>query len=219
VVLRLISFPTCPYAQRARIALEYKSVAYDLDFIDLWRPPPWFEAISPRGRVPVLVAEGVALFESAAIVEYVEERFPPPSLMPHGLEERARDRAWFATATEDLFAPLYDLGQAEDAEQLAEAAGRLDAGFQLFEEAIHGRDWLSGDGSSFGFADVGAAPALHRLAILERTGLLKLTDRQAGLKAWMHRVTALGAVLHSVGPDFEALYLDSLGPALVERLG
>jgi glutathione S-transferase len=219
MALRLVSYATCPYVQRARIALEYKAVAYDIDFIDLWKPPDWFAAVSPRGRVPVLLADGVSLFESAAIVEYLEERFPNPPLLPRKLEERARDRAWFGMITEDLFGPLHELGDASEEKEAAESGERLLEGLRILENAIAGRNWLSGDGGAFGFADVGAAPGLHRLDILERNDLWRLPPEHGGLKAWIRRVTALRAVKASVGEDFERRYIDGLGAGLTEREG
>ena len=63
--------------------------------------------ISPRGKVPVLVADGLALFESAAINEFIDETHAP-RLMPQDPFERAQHRAWIDVAG-DLFMHQYKM--------------------------------------------------------------------------------------------------------------
>src|SRR5882724_6104021 len=76
--LRLISHKLCPYVQRAVIALTEKSVAFERIDIDLANKPDWFVAISPLGKTPVLQVGDVPIFESAVILEYLEETQPSP---------------------------------------------------------------------------------------------------------------------------------------------
>ena len=90
--LTLISHDLCPYVQRAVIALTEKGVAFDRIYIDLAAKPDWFLAISPLGKVPLLKAENDVIFESAVILEYLEETQPHP-LHPADPLARARHRA------------------------------------------------------------------------------------------------------------------------------
>src|SRR4029450_69350 len=76
--LTLVSHHLCPYVQRAAISLAEKEVPFERIWIDLADKPQWFKAISPLGKVPVLRvkrADGgeVSIFESAVILEYLEE--------------------------------------------------------------------------------------------------------------------------------------------------
>src|SRR5258705_10198744 len=71
--LKLISHKLCPYVQRAVIALSEKGVAFERVDIDLANKPDWFLAISPLGKTPVLQVGDAAIFESAVILEYLEE--------------------------------------------------------------------------------------------------------------------------------------------------
>ncbi|WP_228288010.1 glutathione S-transferase family protein [Thiothrix subterranea] len=75
--LELVSFKVCPFVQRSVIALNAKGIAYTLTHINPHEPPDWFKAISPLGKVPVLLVDGTPLFESAVILEYVDEVYPP----------------------------------------------------------------------------------------------------------------------------------------------
>ena len=71
--LKLISHKLCPYVQRAVIALTEKGVPFERIDIDLANKPDWFLKISPLGKTPVLVVGDHAIFESAVILEYLEE--------------------------------------------------------------------------------------------------------------------------------------------------
>src|SRR5260221_14404597 len=92
--LKLISHKLCPYVQRAVIALTEKGVAFERIDIDLANKPDWFLAISPLGRTPVLQVGETAIFESAVILEYLEETQPkplhPPAALPRP-EDRGRN--------------------------------------------------------------------------------------------------------------------------------
>lgn len=84
-LLKLISFTICPFVQRVAALLEAKQIPYQVDYISLADKPDWFLDISPNGQVPVLVIElGAALFESDAIMEYLEEAHRPliPDMSP-----------------------------------------------------------------------------------------------------------------------------------------
>src|SRR3979411_1601047 len=89
---KLISHKLCPYVQRAVIALTEKDVAFERIDVDLSNKPDWFLAISPLGRTPVLQVGEVPIFESAVILEYLEETQPKP-LHPADPLTRAAHRA------------------------------------------------------------------------------------------------------------------------------
>lgn len=107
-VATLYSTFFCPFAQRAWIALECKAVRYKWVSCKLYDgtpstkralslqakrdATPGFVECSPRGLVPGLRHGDVAVFESLPVIEYIEEAFPGPALMPSDPAERARIR-------------------------------------------------------------------------------------------------------------------------------
>src|SRR5882724_6238219 len=91
--LKLISHKLCPYVQRAVIALTEKGVAFERIDIDLANKPDWFLKVSPLGKTPVLGVGDTAIFESAVILEYLEETQQTP-LHPADPLDRAEHRAW-----------------------------------------------------------------------------------------------------------------------------
>ena len=93
-MIKVISFKICPFVQRVTALLEAKNIPYEIDFISLKDKPQWFLDISPTGQVPVVVTEGgTPLFESDAIIEYIDEISAPleAGLTP---EAKALNRAW-----------------------------------------------------------------------------------------------------------------------------
>ena len=79
--LTLISHKLCPYVQRVAIALAEKSLPFTRVDIDLAAKPDWFLAISPLGKTPVLKVGDTAIFESAVILEYLEDDYSPQCIL------------------------------------------------------------------------------------------------------------------------------------------
>jgi glutathione S-transferase len=153
-VLTLYDAARCPYCARVRILLAEKGVPYDPVEIDLDDRPAWIYTRNPTGRVPVLEEdEGLVLPESRVIMEYLEERFPEPPLLPADPAERALVRLRFECFS-DLSDPYYDAlrGRASD-EELRAALARLDA-------ELEAQPFLSG--SAYGLADIAYVPWILR---------------------------------------------------------
>src|SRR5579864_6125758 len=91
--LKLISHKLCPYVQRAVIALTEKGVPFERIDVDLANKPDWFLKLSPLGKTPVLVVDDTPIFESAVILEYLEETQLNP-LHPADPLKRAEHRGW-----------------------------------------------------------------------------------------------------------------------------
>src|SRR6266849_4779750 len=139
-----------PFAWRVWFALEHKGIAYamtTLSFDKGEHKRPDFLALNPRGRVPVIVDDGFALYESAAIVEYLEEKRPgEPRLFSADLRQRALQRRMVREADQYFAAPMERLVEAvlfTPPERWSEeriAAARADAHRELaiWETAIAG---------------------------------------------------------------------------------
>lgn len=120
--LTLVSHVLCPYVQRAVIALTEKQVPFERIDVDLANKPQWFTAISPLGKTPVLKVGTSAIFESAVILEYLEETQPLPLHPGHPLR-RAEHRAWieFGSAVLNDIAGLYSAADETAFAQKAKA--------------------------------------------------------------------------------------------------
>src|SRR3954471_2724596 len=96
---KLVSFPICPYVQRAVITLKFKKVPFEIEYIDLKNKPEWFLKLSPLGKVPILIIDNgkEVIFESTVINELLDEVTPPATLSKDPVI-KAKERAWIIFA-------------------------------------------------------------------------------------------------------------------------
>ncbi|EIJ34461.1 glutathione S-transferase family protein [Thiothrix nivea] len=202
--LELVSFKVCPFVQRSVIALNEKGVAYTLTHINPHEPPDWFSAISPLGKVPVLLVDGKPLFESAVILEYLDEVYPP-SLHPADPLQKAQHRAWVEFCSE-LVTRQFHMLSAKDAAAFDEAYDSLRNGLQRVggELAAAGPFFA---GSSLQLVDCVYAPLFMRLALVKKHfGVdLQMSER---MQVWSDALLAQEAVKTSVVEDFEDVFLN-----------
>ena len=95
---KLYHVPLSPFCRKVRLSLAEKKIECELVEERYWEQSPDFLRRNPAAKVPVLKIEGRVMAESAAICEWLEEKFPEPSLMPQDADARYEVRrlvAWF----------------------------------------------------------------------------------------------------------------------------
>ena len=202
--LRLISHKLCPYVQRAVIALTEKGVAFERIDIDLANKPGWFLKVSPLGKTPVLMVGDAAIFESAVILEYLEETEPKP-LHPRDPLRRAEHRAWIefgSTVLGDIAgfyaAPDEAAFRAKTA-QLADRFGRLEA-------RIAATPWF--DGAEFSLVDAVFGPVFRYFDVFDTIGEFGVLAGKPRLARWRANLAARPSVRGAVSADYPALLRD-----------
>jgi glutathione S-transferase len=208
----LYSMSGSPYAWRAWLALVHKGVAFShrtmsYDAGDFKSEE--FRKLTPRRRVPVLLDDDFALYESAAIVEYIEERWPQPSLFSADLRRRAVERrlvreadSYFAERMERLVEAVLFTPEAErDAAHIANVCSKLKSEYALWETLIVG-DYLSGTLSA---ADYALYPQTALVARMASRNPTLIPGDLAGPKvaAWMQRMQALPIVQATWPPHWK----------------
>lgn len=168
----LYEAPGSPYAQKIKIALREKSVDFQLDTpesLGTGRTDGSFGMGNPRAEVPVLVDGQTRIFDSTIILEYIEERWREPPLMPHDPAARAVARMIEDVCDTQYEAVTWGIGEIKafgrakgaQAETLLAAAARQTAMLQEWLSAWLGDSaWFGG--AVFGRADIAVAPLLHR---------------------------------------------------------
>lgn len=182
MTLTLYDAPRCPYCARVRIVLAEKGVEYDVVEVDLADRPAWIYEKNATGRVPVLEEDDRPLPESAVVMEFLEERYPEPRLLPVDPADRAFARL-VAFRADELTSPYYALRRGEDG-----ARERLEAQLDRLDGALAGRRWLGG--AEYGLADVSYVPWLLRA----RAQLGVSTDPFPALSGWLGRLLERPAV-------------------------
>ena len=199
-----------PYAWKVWLALEHKKLSYEakrLAFDNGDLKTPDFTAVNPRQKVPALMDNGFAMYESSAILEYLEDRYPDSGepLWPKDMHARAiaRRRAAEVVAYID---PMNDkilseiFGPADkvpDIEKIEEGKNALAAELMLIEGWLD-KEFIAGDKLSG--ADFTLYPYVAFLGRVDtrKPGYNLLALVPLKLAAWMKRIEAL--------PYFEKTY-------------
>ena len=187
-MITLYNAARCPYAARARIVLAEKGLEFETVEIDLSDRPDWLYEKNPKGRVPVIEEDdGDPLPESVVIMEFLEERYPEPALLPADPADRAAVRL-LIFRDGDLTDPYYALRREEDgaAEAFDEALARLDV--SLFEQ-----DYLGG--AEYGLADIALVPWVLRARDMLGVDL----SGYPSLGAWLERLEERPAIAAEAG--------------------
>ncbi len=200
--LTLISHHLCPYVQRAVIALTEKQVPFERIDIDLANKPDWFLAISPLGKTPVLKVGGHALFESAVILEYLEETQPYP-LHPADPLARAEHRSWIEFGS-SVLADIAGLYSAPDAEVFEAKAKALTVKFGQIEQRLDPTGPYF-DGSAFSLVDAVFGPVFRYFAVFEAIGDFT-RDNPVGksrVAAWRQALSQRASIKTAVEADYD----------------
>jgi glutathione S-transferase len=199
--LKLISHKLCPYVQRAVIALTEKGVGFERIDIDLANKPDWFLAISPLGKTPVLQVGDRAIFESAVILEYLEETEPKP-LHPADPLTRAEHRAWieFGSTVLNDIAGFY---AAQDEATFKAKTNQLEARFARLETRVAASPWF--DGEKFSLVDAVFAPAFRYFDVFDEIADFGILAGKPKLAQWRSALAARPSVRSAVSADYPAL--------------
>jgi glutathione S-transferase len=203
-LLKLISHKLCPYVQRAVIALSEKDVPFERIDIDLANKPDWFLKISPLGKTPVLVVGEDAIFESAVILEYLEETQANP-LHPADALRRAEHRGWieFGSAVLNDIAAFY---AASDEPTFNAKASQLEQRLRRLEARVAASPWF--DGEKFSLVDTVFGPTFRYFDVFDEIGDFGILTGKPKLKCWRDSLAARRSVMSAVSGDYRALLRD-----------
>ncbi|SHJ29780.1 glutathione S-transferase [Bradyrhizobium lablabi] len=199
--IKLISHKLCPYVQRAVIALAEKGVSFERIDIDLANKPDWFLAISPLGKTPVLQVGDAAIFESAVILEYLEETQPGP-LHPADPLRRAEHRGWieFGSAVLGDIAGFYS---APDEATFKAKASQLEQRFARLEARVAAAPWF--DGEDFSLVDAVFGPVFRYFDVFDKIADFGILSGKPKLVQWRKALAVRPSVRSAVSADYPAL--------------
>ena len=199
--LTLISFKACPFVQRAAILLQEQGREFETRYIDLANKPDWFLDISPSGKVPVLKVDDTPIFESAVILEYLDETAETGQLLPDDPVQRARQRMWISYIS-NIMSKAWQL-QATNEEPKARAlVAELRGHFE--ELSKHMGDGPLWGGENFTMVDAAIAPILQRLTWAEKLEpTLQLFEGLESIQTWRDTLMVRPTTHSSIVPDLE----------------
>ena len=192
-MLKLYEHPLSAYAMKVKIALNEKGLEYETstpDGMSMGKAGGEFVDANPRAEVPTLVDGAFSVFDSTVILEYIDEKWPDPALLPAAPAERARVRM-----IEDVMDTQYEQNNWGTFEVLRyrRASGELADKLLAFgkrnieqlqawlDRQLGNRTWFNG--AAFGRGDLSVIPYLNRSA-----GYGYLPAKGTKLSAWFERV-------------------------------
>ena len=194
------------YVRSVRITLAEKGVVYDLNefnFLEGW--PDGYENLHPFKKVPVLEHDGLALYETTAIMTYINAAFDGPALLSEQPAECAKSLqtigivdsyAYNALITRTFIqrAVVPMLGGTTDESMIEGAQGDSERAISVLNGRVTGQDYFGGD--SVSLADCHVVPVIHYTGqIPEGQALL---SKAPALSAWMERMSSRDSVSSTV---------------------
>lgn len=213
----LYEHPLSPYAQKVKIALNEKGVSYESRLPDLFSGgDAEFAAANPRLEVPALIDGETTLFDSTIILEYIEDRWPAPPLLPATPAERARVRTieevcdtYYEAVNWGVFEiRVFQRATGELAERMLARAAQQVAGVNAYLDRALG-DGAYFNGETFGWGDLAAVPVVNAAAMSGHA-----PAPGSGLARWLDRVRARP----SVAACFEAAMASFAGFEMLPQL-
>src|SRR5499426_2023452 len=169
--ITIFGFPHSTFVHIARLVLTHKKVPYTFEDLEADMGSPKHLALHPFDRVPILQHGDFILYETSAIVAYLEELYPRPSLQPDTPQGRARMNQWIS-AVNSYYYPymIYHVGHERnvfprlgipsDEKVVAHALPKIEVGLKVAErELAHGKDYLLG--SELTLADFYLLPSTY----------------------------------------------------------
>ena len=204
-MIRLYTHPFSIVPWRVRIALHEKGIKYELVETNLYSQAatPEFLELNPFAQIPVLDDDGFVIAESIAILEYLEEEYPAPELLPRDIRLRATARKLMCWGTDywpgawkKWMAPRLPDGLAEPWTDESVAQGRSEICLHLdvLDRQLGDKDWLVGE---YSLADVCYAPFV---LVLDRVDLGQEVDSRKTVRKWVDRLNARQSVIDTMMP-------------------
>jgi glutathione S-transferase len=198
----VLGFPRSTYVHIARLVLTHKGVPYAFRDLEPEMGSPSHLALHPFDRVPILQHGDFTLYETSAIVTYVDEAFEGPRLQPKDVRARARMNQWIGCVNSYYYPYMIyhvtherlvypQLGIASDEKVVAHALPKIERALHVLETALgHGADYILG--SELTLADFFMLPSTYAFGLTEEGKAMYL--KYPLFCAWRARMEALPSV-------------------------
>ncbi|MEM7611243.1 MAG: glutathione S-transferase N-terminal domain-containing protein [Pseudomonadota bacterium] len=183
-IMSLFSRPTCIYSHRTRLVLAEKSINIEIVNVEGNDLPEDLLDLNPYHTVPTLVDRDLVLYDSRVIVEYLDERFPHPPLMPVDPVTRAQFRLALFRIENDWYKLAEQIEEAAERKQATRARKILKESVLASADVFAAKEFFLGD--EFSLVDASVAPLLWRLSSYN----IDLGKGGEAIDAYMERIFA-----------------------------
>ncbi len=198
--LKLYGFKLCPFVERINIVLNEHNIDCERIQVDIRNKPDWFLKISPMGKVPILEADGVVIFESSVISDFLDSLKVDKSLYPKDPIRKALNRSWIEWGSGLIF-DAYHMTLAKSQSEFNEKQEMVISKLEIFEDQMNCSPFFNGE--MFSMIDIVYAPLMKRFEVLRNSFDIDLLAEYGKLKAWSQQILARNSVQNSFSETFE----------------
>lgn len=199
--MKLIASYTSPYARKVRIVMAEKRIECDFVAENVWAAVTKVGDFNPLGKIPVLVLDdGLAIYDSRVIAEYLDGVTPVARLLPDGGRDRVQVKRWEALgdgitdAGIAVFLEKKRPAEQQSADWIARQLGKVNAGIAVAARELGDRDFCHGLSLTLG--DISLACALLWLEF--RLPDIKWREQHPNLRAWIEKMEARQSLADTV---------------------
>ena len=201
--LKLLTSAFSPYGHRVETLLLEKNISYHKEHIDLGNKPNWFIDISPLGKIPVLLVDDRPLFESLAILEYLEATYTENIFHPKNQFVLAWHRGWMEFSN-TLLSLTFGLVFADNAQTIADKQQELKNKLALFAKQIKYQPYFNGD--FFSILDITMASAMQPLLFLSEKFNLNLFENLDNLLQYANNLLNRPSFAKSLPENYSQIF-------------
>lgn len=203
---KLIGIDICPYVLRCLIMLHLGDVEFEKKFFDPPNKPDWFLKISPTGKVPVLEFDGVYIFESLVINEFLNEKLNLHLQVPDPIE-KAINRCW-SEYSSTLLTKVYSLVRAVNKTDFEQLADQIKEGLRWLETTMIRLPYFNGD--NLALIDIAFAPLFFRLRNLNENYSMNFFMDTPTVRTWSSNVLKNESIANSIPENYPELLNQSI---------
>jgi len=159
--MTLYSSATSPYSHRTRIVLAEKNINHEVNDVGEGERPEDLIDLNPYNTVPTLIDRDLVLYDSRIIMEYLDERFPHPPLMPVDPVSRANSKLFMYRIDRDMYSVLDQLEDGPDSRTATKLRKELRDSLTVIAPIFEQKPFFMSD--EFTLVDCYMAPLLWRL--------------------------------------------------------
>ena len=193
--MTLLSGPLCVFSHCCRIVLMEKDVEHRIEYRSVGDDPSRLGELNPYGEVPTLLDRDLALYDTSVIIEYLDERFPHPPLMPVDPITRAKTRLMISRLTRDWLQSINELGETTKPKPPVELKKIIRDGLLSLSPLFDRQSFFLSD--EYTLADAYIAPLLWRLPMLG----INLPKQADPIVIYSERIFKRLAFIGSLSPE------------------
>lgn len=208
-MIKLATSGLSPFGHRVEMTLHEKKLAFEKVEIDLGNKPDWFKNDSPLGKIPIFYDDNSnkALFESIAICEYIDEKYPQNPLHPQDPHTKAWNRGWMEFCN-NIIAAAFGLAFAADEKTMLNKKDELHGKMVILQKYLTNKPYFNGD--KLALIDIFFATTFTPLMLLESNYQIDIFGKNSVISTYCANLNSLESFSKIIPSNYEEIFKNLL---------